>query len=55
VPGVGYVRTGIAGTGRTFFSDFAEQYLNTRTAVSDYQMARYRSTIRRLALCVRLR
>ena len=49
VPGVGYLENIGAPTGRTAFADFAERYLNTRTAVSSYQMARYRSAIRRLA------
>lgn len=52
VTGVGYVRaSGDVGPSSTAtpFLDFAEQYLTTRTAVSDYQVSRYRSDIKRLA------
>jgi integrase len=49
VPGVGYVTATATTAERTAFRGFAEQYLNTRTAVSDYQMARYRSALKRLA------
>jgi integrase len=49
MPGFGYVGYIATPAGRTPFEEFAGQYLNTRTAVSDYQMARYRSEVRRLA------
>lgn len=50
VPGMGYPPgLGELATGRTGFGEFAEQYLNTRTRVSDYQMARYRATVATLA------
>jgi integrase len=49
VAGVGYVAQPAAPANATLLADFAEQYLNTRTAVSDYQMARYRSDVLRLA------
>jgi len=49
-PGFGYVSDVAAPpAGQTAFLEFAEQYLNTRTAVSGYQMTRYRSDVRRLA------
>lgn len=49
MPGVGYAKDIEGPTGRTPFLDFAEQYLNTRTAVSGYQLTRYRSAIKRMA------
>lgn len=61
IPGLGYEVTGSApgtapaqtaqpaGTGATPFLEFADRYLNTRTAVSDYQLTRYRSEVGRLA------
>jgi integrase len=49
VPGIGHVKDVGAAAGQTIFPELAEQYLNTRTAVSDYQMSRYRSVIKQLA------
>jgi len=49
VPGFGYVTDVGVPTGHTAFLEFAEQYLNTRTAMSDYQMTRHRSDIQHLA------
>jgi len=42
VPGVGYVNAIAAATGPTAFLDFAEKYLNTRTAVSAVAVANVR-------------
>ncbi|WP_019874474.1 tyrosine-type recombinase/integrase [Sporichthya polymorpha] len=50
VPGYGYAATSAAAEPgvETAFAALAEQYLNTRTSVSSYQMTRYRGMVRRL-------
>jgi integrase len=50
VPGYGYAAASAPEEpgSETAFSALAEQYLNTRTSVSSYQMTRYRGMVRRL-------
>lgn len=50
VPGYGYAAASAAAEpgADTAFSALAEQYLNTRTSVSSYQMTRYCGMVRRL-------
>lgn len=50
VPGYGYApKVNAREPGETPFDEFATQYLNTRTAVSAYQLTRYRAIVRSLA------
>ena len=49
VPGYGYQAAPPDVSAETSFAEVAERYLLTRTSVSSYQLARYRSMVARLA------